>query len=53
MKTVRPTWASTLDIARLNSDCLPHWKIPRVVRIISDSFCIHCCKCWTWPTSVA
>jgi hypothetical protein len=26
------------DVARLNSDCLTHWKIPGFVSIISDLF---------------
>jgi hypothetical protein len=48
-----PPWASTQDVARLNSDCLTRWKIPIVVRIIWNSFCVRCCRSWTSQTSVS
>ena len=37
----------------LNSDLLIHWKIPGVVRIISNPFCNRCSKSWISLTSVA
>jgi len=42
-----PPWASRRDRVRLKSDCLTRCKITAVVRIISNAFCIHCCKYWT------
>jgi hypothetical protein len=38
-----PSLASTHDAACLTSDCLTCRTIPRVVRIISNPFCGHCC----------
>ena len=47
-----PSWASRQDRVRLRSDCLTRWKITAVVRIISNAFCIHCCKYWTSQSRV-
>jgi hypothetical protein len=41
------------DVARLNSDCSSHWKIPGFLQIISDHFWICCCKPCRSQTSVA
>jgi hypothetical protein len=42
-------WASTRDVARLSCGFLTRWKIPGVVRIISDPLRLQCCKSWTSP----
>jgi len=48
-----PLGSSRQDIEGLNSDCLTPWKIPSLMCITWNPFCICCCKSWMSLTSVA
>jgi hypothetical protein len=47
-----PPWNSAQDVESLNGNYLTSWKVPAVVRVILDPFCIYCCNSWTSRTSV-
>jgi len=48
-----PPLGSIQKVAHLNSECLTHWKISVVTRVISNPFCTCYCKTWTSLTSAA